>query len=219
MVRLGVILRQPFQGDFFWALEVAQSNHQGGAGTPWKPFWGRSFFGACRSRCLSFGDYNGGVKFKLRDFQRGDFETLWKLDQECFPEGIAYTRFELAAYMKRSGSFTVVAEAEMEILGFIVAEANRRGVGHIVTVDVSPATRRFGIASELLRVAENRLRAARCRLVRLESAVDNFIALAFYERHQYEVAKTLPHYYSTGLDALLLEKDLLSHAPESKLLT
>ena len=106
---------------------------------------------------MSFGDYNGGVKFKLRDFQRGDFETLWKLDQECFPEGIAYTRFELAAYMKRSGSFTVVAEAEMEILGFIVAEANRRGVGHIVTVDVSPATRRFGIASELLRVAENRL--------------------------------------------------------------
>jgi [ribosomal protein S18]-alanine N-acetyltransferase len=158
------------------------------------------------------------VKFKLRGFRREDFETLWKLDQECFPEGIAYTRFELAAYMKRSGAFTLVAECESDILGFIVAEANRRRIGHIITIDILPCARRFGIASELLRSAEDRLRAADCRLVRLESAVDNSGALAFYKRHQYEVIKTLPGYYSTGVDALGLEKDLLSIAPEVKLL-
>jgi [ribosomal protein S18]-alanine N-acetyltransferase len=159
------------------------------------------------------------VEFKLRDFRRGDFDTLWKLDQECFPQGIAYTRFELAAYMKRSGSFTVVADSESDIVGFIVAEASRRKVGHIVTIDISPSARRFGIASELLRSAEDRLRAAECRIVRLESAVDNAGALAFYERHQYEVKKTLPGYYSTGLDAFALEKNLLSIAPEVTLLT
>jgi [ribosomal protein S18]-alanine N-acetyltransferase len=164
--------------------------------------------------------YNGRVKFKLRDFRREDFNTLWKLDQECFPQGIAYTKFELTAYIKRSGSFAVVAEAEPgpDVLGFIVAEANRRGVGHIITIDVRAGARRSGIASALLRTAEDRLRSAKCRMVRLESAVDNTSALAFYKRHQYDVVKTLPRYYSTGVDAFGLEKDLLSPAPEVNLL-
>jgi [ribosomal protein S18]-alanine N-acetyltransferase len=159
------------------------------------------------------------VKFELRDFRREDFDTLWNLDQECFPEGIAYTRFELAAYMKRPGAFTMVAEHAPDILGFIVAEANRRRVGHIVTIDILPLARRLGIASDLLRAAEERLRAADCRIVRLESAVDNAGALAFYKRHHYELVKTLPSYYSSGLDAFALEKNLLSSTPEVTLLT
>jgi [ribosomal protein S18]-alanine N-acetyltransferase len=163
--------------------------------------------------------YNWRVNFKLRKFRRGDFDTLWKLDQECFPEGIAYTRFELAAYMKRAGAFTLVAERESEVLGFLVAEANRRRVGHIITIDILLSARRLGIASELLRSAEDRLRAADCRVVRLESAVDNAGALAFYKRHRYGLIKTLPGYYSTGLDAFALEKNLLSSTPEVKLLT
>ncbi|MGA9043194.1 MAG: N-acetyltransferase [Terriglobales bacterium] len=173
-----------------------------------------------RPRYARWAIYNGRVKFKLREFRREDFDTLWKLDQECFPQGIAYTKFELAAYIKRPGSFTVVAAAESgsDILGFIVAEANRRGVGHIITIDVRAVARRSGIASALLRTAEGRLRSSKCHVVRLESAVDNASALAFYKRHQYDVIKTLPRYYSTGLDALLLEKDLLSPAPEVNLL-
>ncbi len=164
--------------------------------------------------------YNGWVRFKLRDFRREDFDILWKLDQECFPQGIAYSKFELAAYIKRPGSFTVLATDEQgsEVLGFIVAEANRRGVGHIITIDVRAVARRSGIASALLRIAEDRLRPAKCHAVRLESAVDNTGALAFYKRHRYDVIKTLPRYYSNGLDALLLEKDLLSPAPEVNLL-
>jgi ribosomal-protein-alanine N-acetyltransferase len=181
----------------------------------------------CAARCgmtrwegVRWPIYNGRVKFKLREFRREDFDTLWQLDQQCFPAGISYSRFELAAYIKRSGSFTLVAAAEpgAEILGFIVAEANRRGVGHIITIDVRAAARRFGIASALLETAEDRLQSVKCTIVRLESAVDNTSALAFYKRHRYDVVKTLPRYYSTGVDAFVLEKDLLSPAPEVKLL-
>ena len=49
--------------------------------------------------------------------------------------------------------------------------------------------------------------------------MDNLAALAFYKRHQYFVVKTVPRYYSNGVDALVLEKDLLSAAQASKLLT
>ena len=34
-------------------------------------------------------------------------------------------------------------------------------------------------------------------------------ALAFYKRHEYSVVKTIPRYYSNGVDAFVLEKELV----------
>jgi ribosomal-protein-alanine N-acetyltransferase len=65
------------------------------------------------------------------------------------------------------------------------------------------------VGSLLLRAAEARLRAADSRSVELETAVDNLSALSFYKRHGYSVIKTRPRYYSNGVDALVLEKDLV----------
>lgn len=156
------------------------------------------------------------MESSLREFRAEDFEVLWAIDQRCFPPGIAYPRRELAAYIERRGSFTIVAERAVQetsaVAGFIVAEANRRGVGHIITIDVLPTSRRGGLGSKLLAAAEERIRAAHCHTVVLETAVDNAGALAFYKRHQYSVLKTIPRYYSNGVDALVLEKDLHSTA-------
>jgi ribosomal protein S18 acetylase RimI-like enzyme len=44
--------------------------------------------------------------------------------------------------------------------------------------------------------------------VRLETAVDNLPALTFYKRHGYDIVKTMPRYYSNGVDAFSLEKAL-----------
>jgi len=99
---------------------------------------------------------------------------------------------------------------QSSILAFVVAESSRRGMGHIITIDVHPTARRHHIGSALLAAAENRLRATKCQAVRLETAVDNASAISFYKRHGYDVIKVIPHYYSNGVDALLLEKNLLS---------
>jgi [ribosomal protein S18]-alanine N-acetyltransferase len=176
--------------------------------------------------------YNGGVPFTIRDFQPADFDTLWRIDQGCFPPGISYSRTELKIYMRRRGSFTLVAldaapaatvdpdlgnsekyfppipSATGSIAGFLVAEADHRGSGHIITIDVIAPARRSGVGSLLLGAAEDRLRAARCRSVALETAVDNLSALSFYKRHGYHVFRTFPRYYSNGVDALVLKKTL-----------
>jgi ribosomal protein S18 acetylase RimI-like enzyme len=55
-------------------------------------------------------------------------------------------------------------------------------------------------------------------VVRLETAVDNLAALSFYKRHLYSVTKVVPRYYSNGVDALVLEKKLLSAPPSANLL-
>ena len=158
--------------------------------------------------------YNVAVDFTVRGFRREDFDTLWRIDQSCFPPGISYSRLELNVYIRRRGSFTLVATRgpasapNADIVGFTVAESGRRDTGHIITIDVVAAARRSGVGSQLLRAAEERLRAAGCQTVVLETAVDNLSALAFYKRHGYSVVKTWPHYYSNGIDALVLEKDL-----------
>jgi ribosomal-protein-alanine N-acetyltransferase len=183
-----------------------------------------------RDRSAS-GLYNCRVPFSVRDFKSADFDTLWRIDQSCFPSGIAYSRAELRFYIRRPASFTLVAvgaatgdspEAasgekdsspasvdDATVAGFIVAEAGPRARGHIITIDVVAGTRRFGVGSLLLRAAEDRLILAECRAVELETAVDNASALAFYKRHGYTVIKTFPRYYSNGVDALMLEKTLV----------
>jgi ribosomal-protein-alanine N-acetyltransferase len=176
------------------------------------------------------GRYNIRVPFTIRDFQPSDFDTLWRIDQTCFPPGISYSQTELRLYMRRRAAFTLVGLSAAEqtdgrdsgekilaptaaddttVAGFIVAEAGSRARGHIITIDVVAAFRRFGVGSLLLRAAEDRLIVAGCRTIELETAVDNLSALMFYKRHGYSVSRTFPRYYSNGVDALVLEKILV----------
>lgn len=110
-------------------------------------------------------------------------------------------------YIRKRGSFTLVAaDANNRIGGFIVAHGG--GTGHIITINVVAEARRSGVGSQLLRAAEDGLRQAGSVAVSLETAVDNVSALSFYKRHGYSVVQTWPRYYSNGVDALVLRKEL-----------
>jgi len=147
------------------------------------------------------------VSFRIRPFEKTDFDTLWQIDQACFDAQLAYSRPELAAYMRRTGSFTLVAEAAAGIQGFVVAES-RRKTGHIITIDVIADARRSGLGSALLQAAEKQLLQAGVRLVALETPVSNEAAIRFYKQQGYFVEKTVAGYYSGQLDALVMTKDL-----------
>ena len=48
--------------------------------------------------------------FTLRDYDKHDFESLFKLDRLCFDPGIAYSRPELSSFIEQRRAYTVVAE-------------------------------------------------------------------------------------------------------------
>jgi [ribosomal protein S18]-alanine N-acetyltransferase len=149
------------------------------------------------------------VPFRIRQFEKADFDTLWRIDQACFDPQLAYSRPEMAFYMRRPGSFTLVAEAVpgSNILGFIVAET-RRKTGHIITIDVVAGARREGVGSALLRAAEDRLLRAGALAVVLETPMNNDAAIRFYKQKGYFVEKTVAGYYANHLDALVMMKEL-----------
>jgi [ribosomal protein S18]-alanine N-acetyltransferase len=172
------------------------------------------FHSDCSCKTDWYG-YNIAVEFTLREAQPKDFDHLWAIDQKCFPAAIAYTRRELNIYMRRRGAFTLLAEipgaqnhGTPAIAGFVVAESNRRGAGHIITIDVLPEHQRAGLGSKLLAAAEDRLRLAACLSVQLEAAVNNSPAIAFYKRHYYDIVGSIPRYYPGELNAFVLQKAL-----------
>lgn len=147
------------------------------------------------------------AQFSLRDYDTRDFDALLRLDRECFIEGIAYTEDALSKFIHARNSFTIVAEDEQGIAGFLVGHVRRR-IGWTITLDVHARTRRHGLGTRLMEAAEQRFRELGATGALLEVAVDNLRAVSFYKRLNYQVTRTLPRYYLDSVDAFEMAKTL-----------
>ncbi len=149
----------------------------------------------------------------IRAYRAEDLETLWEIDQQCFPRGISYGRRELKWFIESPRSFTLVAENHKGIVAFLIGHRDGKGtapVGRIITIDVRAEGRSQGTGSRLIALAEQSFAASGCGKVELESAVDNAAALAFYEQLGYLRTGVIPRYYLNRIDAVVLVKSLES---------
>ncbi len=144
----------------------------------------------------------------IRPYEAKDFEVIYRLDQQCYPPGIAYSRFGLRMFLAEPGARAWVAKEGGALPGFVLVRQVRSTRGHVITLDVRADRRRHGIGRALLDTAEQWLAAQGIRRVRLETAVDNHAALAFWQRAGYEVTGILPGYYLDRDDAYRMEKEL-----------
>jgi ribosomal-protein-alanine N-acetyltransferase len=151
------------------------------------------------------------MQLTLREYSAGDFETLYDMDQACYPAGIAYSRRTLRWFLGLPGAQCLIAEVspprETLIAGFLVAEADRDRA-HIITLDVSEPYRRMGVGSALLREIERRLAERGVREIELETATSNQAGVAFWKRHGYRSAGVLRGYYLGRLDAYHMRKSV-----------
>jgi [ribosomal protein S18]-alanine N-acetyltransferase len=147
---------------------------------------------------------------RIRENADADFEALYRLDQDCYEPGVAYSRGTLRAFLNEPGVFCRIAEETGGphagvMLGFLVAQQYKRQ-GHIITVDVPESHRRRGIASLLLRDAEQKLAEAGVVKISLETSVDNAPAVAFWKKHGYCTCGVLRRYYDGKTDAYQMTK-------------
>jgi [ribosomal protein S18]-alanine N-acetyltransferase len=147
------------------------------------------------------------VAVTVRQYEPRDFAALYKLDQSCFPPGIAYSKTMLRYYLGQPGAECLVATDGGKIVGFILTEENSPLV-HIVTLDVAKSHRRFGVGTELLRESEAHMSFRGVRTVLLETATTNEAGIAFWERHGYRKEAVLRNYYPGHLDAFEMRKKL-----------
>jgi ribosomal-protein-alanine N-acetyltransferase len=154
------------------------------------------------------------MEFALRDYSPYDFETLYEIDQACYPRGIAYSRRMLRWYLSQRGSLCIVAHvagaAQTAQQGFLIAQA-RGAEGYIVTIDVLEAHRRSGIGTALLQETERRLAKIGVRYVGLQTATNNEAGVAFWLRHGYRSSGVSRGYYLGRIDAYEMFKEL--HQP------
>jgi [ribosomal protein S18]-alanine N-acetyltransferase len=147
------------------------------------------------------------VPITVRQYEPHDFAALYKLDQECFPPGIAYSKTMLRYFLSQEGAECSVAIDGAKIVGFLLSEENPP-LAHIVTLDVAESHRRKGVGSELLRESEAHLAFRAVKTVLLETATSNEAGIAFWERHGYRKEAVLKNYYPGRLDAFEMRKKL-----------
>ena len=144
---------------------------------------------------------------QLRAYRASDFEILFRIDQICFPKGIAYERFELKVYLQSDCSYCHVADVGGEVAGFILTEQNAEE-GHIITLDVLKAYRRRGIGSLLLAEGEQEAASRGGKRMVLETATTNKAAIALWRKHGYRQFATIENYYGRGVNAFGMAKQI-----------
>lgn len=154
--------------------------------------------------------------FRIRPAGREDLSALLALDRACFRPGIAYSKAELQYFLLHPRSISIIAEVEDGIAGFAIVELHlEKGlrVGHVITIDVAESQRRRGVGRLLMEELLGRYREAGAVFLRLEVAVDNAGAIAFYEGLGFAETGRIPGYYLGRLDALVMELAVQSNMP------
>ena len=79
------------------------------------------------------------MHISLSIYSSADFDTLYAIDQTCYPRGIAYSRATLREFLTMSGSHCILARIgdakNQTVAGFIIGEVARTEA-HIITLDV-----------------------------------------------------------------------------------
>jgi len=135
-----------------------------------------------------------------------DLSGLRRLEHACFLED-SWPLLDLVAVLTYPDVIRLKAVNGEKMIGFIAADPRpSEGMAWIATLGVAPEYRRRGIARDLLRECESRIKQPRIRLCVRPS---NQAAIRLYQVGGYFEVDTWRKYYDDGENALVMEKLLL----------
>ncbi len=150
-----------------------------------------------------------------RLYRPEDFVQLYAIERICFRPPIRFPRRYMQQLVSSPNSASWIAEQDQQMFGFAIVDWTTEALqtsAYIQTLEVSPAHRRRGIATELLRRIETSASAAGASTIGLHVAESNASAIHLYREHGYLLQGTEENYYAPGLHALIYAKPLVSTA-------
>jgi ribosomal-protein-alanine N-acetyltransferase len=143
-----------------------------------------------------------------RDANSMDIPVLVSLDKELFPYSpwsSGQYREEISAPTRR---FIVALDEGQNIVGYAGVFAPGGAEADILTVGVIAQHRGQGIARELMAGITKWAIAQGSIAMMLEVKTDNAAAIGLYESLGYSKLNTRKDYFGSGLDALVMRKEL-----------
>jgi ribosomal-protein-alanine N-acetyltransferase len=143
-----------------------------------------------------------------RDANSFDIPVLVSLDKDLFPYSpwsAGQYREEISAPTRR---FIVAVDEGQSLIGYAGVFAPGGAEADVLTVGVVPIHRGQGIARELMaRITQWALDQGSIAMM-LEVKTDNVEAITLYETLGYAKLNVRKDYFGTGLDALVMRKEL-----------
>jgi len=136
----------------------------------------------------------------IEDASIRHLDKLYEIEMECFQKE-AFTRLQIAYLLIDYNSISLIAKMNEKIVGFIIGRIHverKSAIGHILTIDVSPAHRRKGVAQRLLEEIERIFSERGAKVCYLETREDNIAALSLYQKFGYKKIGRLKNYYGNA---------------------
>jgi ribosomal-protein-alanine N-acetyltransferase len=143
-----------------------------------------------------------------RDANSFDIPVLVSLDKDLFPYSpwsAGQYREEISAPTRR---FIVAVDEGQSLIGYAGVFAPGGAEADILTVGVVPIHRGQGIARELMARITLWAQDQGSIAMMLEVKTDNVEAISLYESLGYAKLNVRKDYFGTGLDALVMRKEL-----------
>jgi [ribosomal protein S18]-alanine N-acetyltransferase len=147
------------------------------------------------------------VQLKIRTFRSGDLDQVMAIENDSFPDPYNRLTFRLLRRWVKEGF--IVAEDD-GIVGYAIGET--QGVrGHIISIAVSPKSRRSGVGAALLQELIRRM-GPNVQSLFLEVRAGNGAAIRMYEKFSFsKTGEVRSRYYPDGEDAIIMARDLARH--------
>jgi ribosomal-protein-alanine N-acetyltransferase len=146
-----------------------------------------------------------------RLYRPADFPQLYAIELACFEPPIRFSRRYMQQLIADPDSATCIAEENAQVTGFAIvnwAEHDTQTIAYIQTIEVAPAHRRLGIATELLHRLEASAITAGAKILWLHVAETNTSAIRLYQTHGFQPQSREENFYTRSLHALILSKIL-----------
>lgn len=143
---------------------------------------------------------------RYRQFEEGDLYEVLQLANRTLDE--SYEGGLFLHFARLYPEAFVVAEADGEIVGFILGTVQRAYEARILALAVEPEWRRRGIATRLVKRFLETFERYGVKRITLEVRMSNDGAVSLYEDLGFEKKGTLEGYYGDDEDAYVMARTL-----------